>query len=139
MKPSFNGIKMLSATIAVVITMFAGSAMAQDQLAMNQADSQTIAEDQVIVPSAAYYRSFQAVVFKRLNGTVSVNVEKAAHEKITIKVYDQAGQVININADNKGKRDLVNHYYDMSGAKKGTYTFEISSPSKVYRKEVTIE
>jgi hypothetical protein len=91
----------------------------------------------VTVDDAAYYRSFQVVVFKRLNGVVSVNVEKAPHENITISVFDNEGKLLNNSS--MGTHELVTKYYDLSHMKKGRYTFVVASQRKTFRKELTLD
>jgi hypothetical protein len=133
MKTIINFVK--TTAFASLFSLISISAFAQE-VAMNKPANNTIAESEVIVPRPAYYRSFQAVVFPRLNGTVSVNIEKAPHENIMVRVYNHRGQVV--HEKKMGKKELVTRNYQLNNLPKGSYTFEVASQSKVYRKEVTL-
>ncbi|QHT70591.1 T9SS type A sorting domain-containing protein [Rhodocytophaga rosea] len=134
MKTILNSVKTLA--FASIFTLFGASAFAQE-VALNKPDHNTIAESEVIVPRPAYYRSFQAVVFPRLDGSVAVNIEKAPHESILVRVFNNKGQVI--HEKKMGKKELLTRNYQLNGMPKGTYTFEVASQNKVYRKEVTLD
>lgn len=137
MDRQFNPLKIYSAAIAIVFSILSNAAFAQEHYAYNQLKEEKPALEATTADEGAYYRSFQAVVFKRLNGNISVNVEKAPHENITIRLYDMYGKLL--NEATMGKKELVTKYYDLSGMKKGNYTFVVSSQRKTFRKEVTIE
>lgn len=134
MKTIISSVKTIA--FASVFTLFGATAFAQE-VAMHKPAAGTIAESEVIVPTPAYYRSFQAVIFTRLDGSVSVNIEKAPHESILVRLYNNRGQVI--HEKKMGKKDLVTRNYQLNKLPKGTYTFEVASQSKVYRKEVTLD
>jgi hypothetical protein len=128
--------KTLSLTFALVATMFSTAAFAQE-VALHKVSEKSIAENERIVPPTAYYTSFQAAVFPRNNGNIAVRVEKGVQEKVTVKVYDSAGKLV--SEKKLGKHNMVNAEYVTTTLAKGNYTFEVASPSKVYKKEITIE
>lgn len=136
MNRQFNSIKAFSMAIATVVCVMSSTAFAQEKLAYSKSTKEKPAMETVTVDDAAYYRSFQAVVFKRLNGVVSVNVEKAPHENITISIFDSQGKLL--DEANIGKNELVTKYYDLSHMKKGRYTFVVASQRKTFRKELTL-
>jgi hypothetical protein len=76
-------------------------------------------------------------VFPRKNGNIAVHVEKGIQEKVNVKVYDSTGKLI--SEEKLGKQDLINSEYVTKGLAKGTYTFEVASQSKVYRRDIEIE
>jgi hypothetical protein len=128
--------KTLSLTFALVATLFSSAVFAQD-MTLSTVAKNTIAEDARIAPPVAYYTSFQAAVFPRKNGNIAVHVEKGVQEKVTVRIYDSAGKVV--NEEKLGKHDRINAEYVTKSLPKGTYTFEVASQSKVYKKEVAIE
>ncbi len=128
--------KTLAVTIALMATLFSSAAFAQDQLASAKETTKTIPADAVITPNAAYFSSFQAVVFPRKNGNVAVHVEKSPLEDVKINVYNSRGQLV--NEDKLSKHHLYKKQYQMQSLPKGTYTFEIISKSKMYKKEIQL-
>jgi hypothetical protein len=128
--------KTLSLTFALFAGILTTAAFAQE-VAMNKASEHTIAEEARITPPVAYYTSFQAVVFPRNNGNIAVHIEKGKQEKVTVKVYDSRGN--QVSEEKLGKHSLINTDYVTEGLPSGTYTFEIASQSKVYKKEVEIK
>jgi hypothetical protein len=129
--------KTLSLTFALVATLFSTAVFAQETVALNNVSDKTIAADARIVPPAAYYTSFQAAVFPRKNGNIAVHVAKGIQEQVVVKVYDKTGKII--SEEKLSKHGMVNSDYVTKGLAKGTYTFEVASQSKVYRKDIDVE
>jgi hypothetical protein len=121
------------ATILSSISLFT-SAFAQEELAFNKSAENSIQAQQSISPGGSYIHSFQAVIFPRLNGSVSVNVQKGRYETITVHIYNIDGQLL--TQDKLSKYNLIAKEYQ--GLPKGIYTFKIASYGKVYSKEIVI-
>ena len=112
------------------------TAFAQEPLARNTSIDTIIPAQQRVAPGETYTNSFQAVVFPRLNGNVSVHVQKARHETIWVTIYNADGQ--RVLQDKLGNYSLVTREYTFTGHSRGTYTFELAGSGKVYTKEIIL-